>query len=184
MIGIFIGSFNPPTLAHIEIAKILSKKYNQVIFVPVNSREKHLKSLNDRVAMLRIIKRKNPFIIVDDIMKNYSYLNYRIIDILKRKYHNIELILGSDLLVKLNSFDNYEYLLKNYSFMVVSRNNIDDKKIVQEKYPDYVGHFHYLKYQNEISSTLVRELIQKNESVGNLIDCDVYGFIRKNNLYF
>ena len=42
-------------------------------------------------------------------MKNYSYLNYRIIDLLKKEYGDIGIIVGSDLLDKLDTFDNYDY---------------------------------------------------------------------------
>ena len=111
MIGLFIGSFNPPTKAHFEIAEKLKKRYQKIAFVPVNSREKHLIDFNNRLVMLTIFTRKDSSFIVDDIMKNYSYLNYRVIDLLKKKYHKIELIIGSDILEKLVSFDNYKYLL-------------------------------------------------------------------------
>ena len=37
MIGLFIGSFNPPTIAHLEIAQRLSNRYKKIVYVPVNA---------------------------------------------------------------------------------------------------------------------------------------------------
>ena len=40
MIGLFIGSFNPPTMAHLNISLLLLDKLEKVVFIPVNSKEK------------------------------------------------------------------------------------------------------------------------------------------------
>ena len=133
--------------------------------------------------MLSILKNKYPFLEISDIMKKYSYLNYRIIDLLKDKYGDISIIMGSDLLEKFNNFDNYEYLLDNYSFCIVPRNNIDIKKIISEKYSKYKEKFKIIDYQSDISSTLVKELLNKNKSTTNVLDSDVYEYIKENDLY-
>ena len=184
MIGIFIGSFNPPTLAHLSIALKLKDRYEKIVFIPVNTKEKNLVSMKDRIEMLDCFKRKYPFILIDDMMDNYSYLNYRIIDILKKKYQNIELIIGSDLLKKIDKFDNYEYLVSSYSFMVVTRDGMDVEKIIQEKYFNYQKNFHQLELNSDISSSIVREKLKKNLDVKNILDCDVYLYIKNKNLYF
>lgn len=184
MIGVFIGSFNPPTLAHLSIALKLKERYEKIVFVPVNSKEKNLASMKDRIEMLKLFKRKYSFIIIDDIMNNYSYLNYRIIDLLKKKYHNIELIIGSDLLENLNQFENYEYLISNYSFMVIERNNINIEKVIKEKYYDYQSNFHKLKFHSDISSSMVRANLKNNLDTRNILDSDVYLYIKNKHLYF
>ena len=40
MIGLFIGSFNPPTRAHMDICLKLKNKFNKIVLVPVSSKEK------------------------------------------------------------------------------------------------------------------------------------------------
>jgi len=184
MIGIFIGSFNPPTMAHLSIAFKLKDRFKKIVFVPVNTNEKHLASMRDRCDMLNCLKRKYPFILIDDLMDNYSYLNYRIVDILKRKYHDIELIIGSDLLEKLDKFENFKYLVSSYSFMVITRDNIDVEKIIGEKYAEYQNNFHLLEYNCEISSSMVREKIKNKEDVKDILDNDVYIYIKNKHLYF
>ena len=183
MVGIFIGSFNPPTLAHLEISILLKDQYEKIIFVPVNSKEKNLVSMQERINMLSIYERKYPFIKIDNIMDNYSYLNYRIIDLIKEKYNNIELIIGSDLLEKLDSFDEYMFLLKNYSFVVVTRSDIKVLDIIKKKYFNYQDKFHILNYTSNISSSMVRKLIKDNQDLKGVLDEDIIMYIKNNRLY-
>ncbi len=183
MIGLFIGSFNPPTKAHLEICLALSKRFTKIILVPVNSREKELAPISDRINMLNIYKTKEPFLVVDDIMKNYSYLNYRIIDILKRKYGANTLIMGSDLLDKLDTFDNTEYLLTNYYFVIMERNGYNSLDIIHKKYDKYQDRFTIISYHNDISSTLARNLLKKRERNILILDKDILNYINENDLY-
>ena len=183
MIGLFIGSFNPPTLAHLEICLNLSKKYKKIILVPVNSKDKKLIDINDRVKMLSIYQNKYSFIKVDDIMKDYSYLNYRIIDVLKNRYNNVEIIIGSDLLNKLSSFDNYEYLIKNYTFTVITRDGYDDFKTIKDKYYSYRDKFSIISFNSDISSTIAREKLNNKENIENILDQDVFNYIKNHHLY-
>ena len=182
MIGIFIGSFNPPTLAHLEISLRLKNDFEKIIFVPVNSKEKGLISLRHRVEMLNIYTRKYPFLEINDIMKNYSYLNFRIIDLLKQKYQNITLIMGSDLLDKLDTFDNYEYLLNNYNFLVIERDKYDSRKIIKNKYANYQNKFKIVNYHSDISSTKARELLN-DKKINSILDKDIINYIKEHDLY-
>ena len=183
MIGLFIGSFNPPTLAHLEICLNLAKNLKKIVLIPVNSPDKELIDLDERINMLSIYVKKYPFLIVDNIMKKYSYLNYRIIDILKNKYQNITIIMGSDLLDQLSSFDNYEYLLNNYSFIIVERENFKAKDIINKKYWRYKNHFTIINYHSNISSSLARKLLKNGGRIENVLDLDVLDYIQKHDLY-
>lgn len=183
MIGIFIGSFNPPTLTHLDISLKLLENLKKIVFVPVNTSEKKLISLKDRIAMLNIYTNKYANLIVDDIMIDYSYLNYRIIDLLKSKYKNITLIMGSDLLDKLDTFDNYLYLLKNYSFIIIERKNFPSSIIIENKYMFFKDKFTIINYQSNISSTMARKLLKSNQNTENVLDTDVLEYIKKHELY-
>ena len=182
MIGIFIGSFNPPTIAHLEICQKLKKYFSKIILVPVNSKDKYLVSFRNRFNMLNIIARGNNYLEISDIMNNYSYLNYRIIDLLKSKYGNISIIMGSDLLDKLSSFDNYVYLLENYYFYIITR---DDKTfdLIENRYYNYKDRFKIINYQSNISSTMVRNYLKNNQDTSNILDRDVLNYIKEHSLY-
>ena len=183
MTGIFIGSFNPPTIAHYDIIKIMEKYFDKLVIIPVNSREKHLVEMNKRIEMLELLFHKDSLVIIDDLMNDYSYVNYRVIDLLKKKYGEITLIIGSDLLKNLDKFDNYEYLLSNYRFYVVTRDD-DVKRIVLDKYSKYFDKFKFIEYHNNISSTKVRKLIQEKKDLTNVLDEKVSLYIKEHRLYF
>lgn len=183
MIGLFIGSFNPPTKAHLEISLKLLDDLDKIVFIPVNSMEKELVSMNDRINMLTLFTKKHTNLIIDDIMKNYSYLNYRIIDLLKDKYKNVTIIMGSDLLDKLDTFDNYLYLLNNYSYVVIERSSFPSIDIINKKYLDYKNKFTIIDYQSDISSTKVRKLLKEGKDTTNMLDKDILNYIKEHNLY-
>lgn len=179
----FIGSFNPPTLAHLDIALSVHEMENKIIMVPVNSKSKCLIDFHNRLKMLLIYHRKYPFIEISDIMMNYSYFDYRILDLLKKKYHDNKVIIGSDLLGKLKYFDNYEYLLNNYYFYVITRGN-NSLEIIKNNYDKYQNKFIVINKNVDISSTMARELIGKNINLENVLDKDIISYIRNNHLYF
>ena len=183
MIGLFIGSFNPPTLAHLNICLKLENEFSKIIFIPVNTKDKNLVSILHRINMLKIYKKKYHFLDVDNIMYNYSYFDYRILDLLNMKYRDIKIIIGSDILDKLYKFDNKKYLLENFNYVVIKRDN-DVENIINSKYKKYKNHFEICDFESQISSTKVRELIKNNKSTKNIIDKDINDYIINNNLYF
>ena len=182
MTGLFIGSFNPVTNAHTEICDKLKDNFEKIVLVPVNSKDKKLVSIIDRINMLEIIKRKKGYLEISNIMQDYSYLNYRIIDLLNEEYSDINIIMGSDLLEKLDSFDNYEYLLDNYCFTIIPRDS-NVNKLINDKYKNYVKKFNVIDYHSNISSTMVREYIKNNKDTSNILDNGVLSYIKENNLY-
>ena len=183
MIGIFVGSFNPPTLAHLKICLKLQKQFKKIVFVPVNSKEKQLISLEQRIAMLNIYTKKYSFLAIDDVMKDYAYFDYHILDMLKKKYGNIQIILGSDLLDNLSTFDNFEYILANNFFVVITRFSYNTLDIIKMKYAKYQNHFTILDFKSNLSSSMARELLQKNLSCKGVLDKQVEKYIRNHHLY-
>ena len=183
LMALFIGSFNPPTLAHLEISLNLKNNFNKIIFVPVNSKNKKLINFRDRLNMLLIYKRKYSFIEADDIMLNYSYFDYRILDILNKKYHDNTIIIGSDLLKNIKLFDNNEYLLKKYIFYVISRGD-DVLNIIKKDYNRFQNSFKIIDININISSTMARNMIKNNEDLTKILDDDIVSYIRNNHLYF
>ena len=183
MIGLFIGSFNPPTKAHIDICVNLKDRFSKIVLVPVNNNEKDLIDLDIRIEILNIIKHTYNFLEITNIMKDYAYLNYKVIDLLKNEYGDLNIIMGSDLLEKLDSFENYEYLLSNYSYTIIPRGNSDVLKLINDKYKKYQDKFSILDYHSDTSSTLVKELLKENKDTKDFLDSDIYSFIREQDLY-
>ena len=158
-------------------------QFSKIIFIPVNTKNKDLISMSHRINMLSIYKKKYSFLDIDNIMNNYSYFDYRILDLLKKKYGKIKIIIGSDILEKMNQFDHKEYLLNNFYFCVITR-NVDVKKIIQDKYLEYQDHFEIFNYSLDISSTMARELIKNNKNTKNILEEEIRDYIINHHLYF
>lgn len=185
-IGVFVGSFDPITNAHLEIANLLLKQdlVDTILLVPCNS-FKNTIDIKTRLDMINLICTDN--IISSDIeiingRRNFSYKN---MDEIKNMYPNDKLfiILGSDNLVNLNNWDNSEYLLSEYQYIVLERDNIDNKTVIDTFYYKHRKNIKVVKFNNNISSTLVRNNIKNNISISNLVDSRIESYIKTNNLY-
>lgn len=71
---VYGGSFNPPTKAHIEIAKYVNKNFSvdHFIFLPVGSKyyKNNLASEEDRYNMLLLLKEEIENIVVSKLEFN------------------------------------------------------------------------------------------------------------------
>ncbi len=184
MVGLFIGSFNPPTKAHLDICLMLKDSFEKIVFVPVNTTEKHLVSFKKRVDMLNIYVRRFPFLEISSIMNQYSYFDYRILNLLKERYHDVEIIIGSDILANLSKFKAKDYLLENFIFHVITREKYNAEEIIKREYQDYQDKFYLHEYHSDISSSLCRDLIKKKQDLKNFLDDEIFSYIEENDLYF
>lgn len=190
-IGIFGGSFNPPHKMHVHIAKELINKHyvDKVIFVPTGSKYRYKNNLlpdNYRFDMLQLIVNKDvnlsvsDFELKDNIVYTYQTLNY-FKD--KNECAEIYFICGADNLSYIDKWMNGEDILRNYKILVVERNWEKIENLLA-KYKDYERNIIVANIkQKDISSTKIREKLKQNKSVINLLDDDVYTYIRENNLY-
>ena len=187
-IGLFGGSFNPISKAHLKICEILLKKnlINKFLFIPCSYRsEKFLfETTENRLKMLKLginqyFKIKTPTI---NSLQKKNFQNYKekiLIDeieikssskmiptsILLKKYEklypniNFSFIIGSDLLEQLPLWENFENDLRNHNFFVFKRNFIDDK-IVKDFLPKsfVIDNFP----DKETSSTRIRKLVYED----------------------
>ena len=184
-IGFFGGSFNPPTKAHIELAKlaIKEKKLDKVIFVPIGDfyEKKDLEPIDKRIEMLKIVCSKENKLEVSNIEKEFKEKKFAIdiFKIIENKYKEDDFyfLMGSDNFQKLptwkeyNELKNNKYIVFNRSSEKINNNNISNVYFIENK--DTI----------EISSTTARNKIQKKENMFNLLDNDVEKFILDNKLY-
>jgi len=188
-IGFFGGSFNPPTIAHIDLAKLAIEKCNldKLYFVPVNDKYKKngLISFSDRKEMLKIATKNESKIYVSDIEEKIEKQIYAIdiFEIIKEKYSDDEIyfIMGMDNFKKISSWKEYEKL-KKYKYIVFERNESDESlEININDVKEAI--FILSKNTNKISSSKVRRLIQENGNLSEFIDKDVEKYIINKNLY-
>ena len=181
-IGVFGGSFNPPHLMHLNIAKdLLRLKYlDKVIFVPTGNKysKDDLIDIKYRIEMLKIMISSYADMSVsayenqDRVVYTYETLDY-----FKKKYLGSEIyfILGADNLKQISNWKNSEYIIKNYKILVNNRG--DEKTEVK----DNVIVMDILN--NDISSTFIRNNIDNDDIIKKYLDKNVLEYIRKEKLY-
>lgn len=193
-IGFYGGCFNPPTKAHIEMAKKAIKECNldKVIFVPVgDSYEKEgIAKGKDRYNMLKLACENEDRLLVSDI-ETKSKVNYKaieIFDIIDKENEKDEkfFLMGVDNLKKLSTWTESKKLVNNFNYIILERDNLEGKSIIDndELLKNHKERFVIVKNNdfNDCSSTDVRQKIKYGKKPDNINE-KVYKYIMKNNIY-
>lgn len=194
-IGLYGGSFNPPTKAHIELAKKVIQECNldRIIFVPVGDlyqKEGMAKGIH-RYNMLEIacVGENNLQVSDIEIRANKNYKTIEIFEILKNEYKEEEIffIMGADNLEKLPFWQESKRLVSNYNYIILERGLRKTKDIIEsnELLNKNKNNFKIINNVEfyECSSTAIREQIKRGGNPENL-DAGVYNYIRENKIYF
>lgn len=191
-IGIFGGSFNPPHNMHKNIAlNLIKNKYlDRVIYVPTGNKynKRGLVNQNDRYNMVRLMIEGYNNLDVSNYEFNKLTYTYETLDYFRNIYQNddIYFICGSDNLKEITSWKRYDYILKNYKIIVIKRNNDDMDKIIN-KLLIYSKNIIYVNdIENSVSSTLVRENLNRNnnEYLIQNMDTKVIKYIKNNSIVY
>jgi len=178
-IGIFGGSFDPPTVGHFNVCKEILR-YNlvdKIIVVPCGRRlDKQSSTPEDRLLMTRLAfderNHSNLPIEVSDIeiQNGNSIPTYFLMKKLEKLYPEAELhfIIGSDLLPSLHKWNNGEAMIKQFHFIILERDGYRFSHI--ENSYEGVIHKTIVYFDNHAignySSTEVRKLMKELRSLG------------------
>ena len=193
-LGFFGGSFNPPTYAHINVAKMSIEKFNldAVYFVPVGNlyNKPSLIDENYRYKMLELICDDKIMVENIELGRKQTLNTLQAFELIEQKYKSTEnyYIMGADNFEKLPTWKNAKELIENFKYIIFERNGSDSKSLLatQEILKQNKNNFEFLdekKYSN-VSSGIIRELIQN----GNYKECEKYTkpeivqYIEENNL--
>lgn len=193
-IGLFGGTFDPPHIGHIELAKEVLSRFSldKIIFIPAgNPPHKTDKVITDKVhrfEMVKIsIKESDKFLLSDFDVKNekpnYSYLT---IEHFKNAYPDDEIffIVGEDSYRDFPLWKNYPDILSLCSFIVVNRPGVLDIDYFT-KYkniaPDHSALF-LDDFSCDLSSTDLREQLAKGNAE-NSLPSGVAEYIKRHKLY-
>lgn len=121
---IFGGSFNPPTVAHYEMIRIVQATYeiDRFLIVPVGDhyKFKHVISAEHRFAMLSLMAKELDVEVSRIEMDAPGFQGtYQTLEQLNLP--NTKFLLGSDNLTQLSRWLNAEKLLKDYGIIVIRR---------------------------------------------------------------
>ena len=167
-IGFFGGCFNPITIAHMILIKQVIERENlaKVYFVPMGDwyPKKNLISLEHRKKMLELAFEEEEKLDILDIsnkdQKTHAIDTFQKID---TQFPNAErfFIMGTDNYEKMKTWKDQEKL-KKYQYIILNRNAGNTK---------------------DISATLVREKIKKQENFDDLVPKQIINYMKENNLY-
>lgn len=181
-IAVFGGSFNPPTVAHINLAKqILEKIENveKVIFVPVSTKynKDGLAPDIDRFNMLKSICDDEQGLEVSSIELDSQRQLYTIetLKMIQEKYPNNEIcfIIGTDNLKELETWYTVDKLLENFKVIVLERDNDNMDDIIKNNnfLNKYKRAFIRLPRIEKIdlSASYIREQVKNNNSISGMV---------------
>ena len=189
-IGLYFGTFDPIHLGHINIANFLIKKgtFKKIWFIvtPQNPAKSNnnISDFIHRYKMVKIQVKDNDNMEASDIELNLEKPNYTIntLNYLSSKLtnYNFGLIIGEDNLINLKYWKDYKKIINNYSVYVYPRETKikEDIELINNK------NVHMIEAPYvDISSSEIRNIINKKENLSQFISNDIYRYIIKNRLY-
>lgn len=191
-IAVFGGSFNPPTVAHINLAKQVLEEMNEiekVIFIPVSTKynKKGLASDEDRFNMLQRICNSQKKLEVSDLELKSKRQLYTIetLKIIEEQNPGKEIyfIIGTDNLKELETWHKPDELLKSFKIIVLDREednteNIIEKSEFLKKYKSSFIKLKNIKKMN-ISSSYIRVQLKRGNNVRDLVPEEIIAEIER-----
>lgn len=186
-IGILGGSFNPIHNGHLILADEVRQKLglDKILFIPVylpvHKEEKDLLAAIERLKMLRMAIKDNPYFQALDLeikRKGPSYTIDTLRD-LRQIYPEVKkffFIVGSDALGYLDSWKDMLEVMKLAKFVVASRPDYPLKNIKQALLPLAIEAI-------DISGFRLRQRIKNGESVRYYLPKEVYNYIVQKGFY-
>jgi nicotinate-nucleotide adenylyltransferase len=187
-IGLFFGSFNPIHTGHLIIANYMANHTDLsevwLVVSPHNPLKKKDSLLNmyDRLEMVNLALEDADNIRSNDIEFRLPKPSYTIDTLihLQERYpnRNFVLIMGSDNLVTLKKWKNYEIILRDFEIYVYPRPGFDST--------DWNNHSKITITDTplmEISSTFIRNAIKERKNVRYFLPNKVLDFIEKKGIY-
>ena len=211
-IGLFGGTFNPIHLGHLRAAEEIGDFFAlaRVIFIPSSypphKKKEGILSANLRAEMVRLALSDNPRFAVSEVELDRPGKSYSVetIDHFRRQFGTgtqLYFIVGLDAFREIHTWKEYAALFGLCHFVVMTRPGFE-KNFSPEHLPvELAGDFCYDTRNGgyahksgffvhpaeitglDISSTRIRELIQRGRSIKYLVPPAVERFISANHLY-
>jgi nicotinate-nucleotide adenylyltransferase len=187
-IGLFFGSFNPIHIGHLIIANYMANytDLDQVWLVvsphnPLKERS-DLINMYDRLEMAKLATEDASNLRVSDVELKLPQPSYTIdtLTYLNERYpeHKFSLIMGSDNLVSLKKWKNYELILRDYHIHVYPRPGAENAEFLNHPSVTLTG-----TPQMELSATFIRKAVKEGKNIHYFVSDKVLQFIEGKNLY-
>ncbi len=192
-IGCLFGSFDPPHLGHVSIARHMLKaaKLDQVwlVVTPQNpfKQDRKLSPEQHRLAMTRIAVLGEPGLVASGFELDLPKPNYTTdtLAFMRQRWpqHTFSLIVGSDNLASLHTWRDPQSIVDNHPLLVYPRPGLEEH-LAQA---DMLYHPAVTLVQDaplmDTSSTGIRVRLRNWKPVDGLVKPEVLAYIRQNGLY-
>jgi len=211
-IGLFGGTFNPIHLGHLRAAEEIGDFFglSRVIFIPSSypphKKKEGILAANLRAEMVRLAVSGNPRFALSEVELDRPGKSYSVetVEHFRRQFgpgSQLYFIVGLDAFREIHTWKEYPSLFSLCHFVVMTRPGFE-KKFSPEHLPvelagdfcydtqngGYAHRFGFFVYPTEItgldiSSTRIREYLQRRKSIKYLVPPAVEAFIAANHLY-
>lgn len=191
-IGLFGGTFNPIHCGHVKAAESVQNIFflDRILFIPSylppHKESVDVASAAHRLKMVELALASFDRFFPSSVEIDARGTSYSILTLnkIKEMFPQTEVffLLGIDAFLEIETWKDYEDVLEQCSFVVMSRPGFrlsEAKDILTEKYKIYFLSINTL----DISSSEVRERIRKNQSIEGLVPENVENYIKERRLY-
>jgi nicotinate-nucleotide adenylyltransferase len=191
-IGILGGTFDPPHAGHIELANAAkeSLQLDEVIFVPAFKnplKPRKATSSKQRLEMVRLALENEPAFSYSDIEISRGGPSYTIDTVSELSYvqpADYWVIIGSDALVEIESWKNWQRLLKLAKLAVAVRPPQTSNQLSEMLSAEVLPRIDWISMPpRDLSSTEIRLRIQEGRPTHGLLASNVLGYIQREKLY-
>jgi nicotinate-nucleotide adenylyltransferase len=190
--GIFGGTFNPPHIGHLEIAKEAKARFglDRVFFVPsFMPPHKDPKGVVDgvhRANMVKLLIEGAPDLVISEYEISKKTVSYSIdtIRFFETEFPDTKFyfIAGSDAFYSIDTWKESKKVLKIIDFIIYERKGTP-KAEISKKFPDLKNIFWIENRYINLSSSDIRKQMQTGVNETEDLGSKVYKYIEENHLY-
>jgi len=187
-VGIFGGTFDPIHLGHLITAQSVRELRNleKIIFIPafISPHKSNAKtsSPEDRLNMIKLAADSISFFDFSDIEVKKGGVSFTVDTLreLKRKYSELEFIIGYDNIFTFHTWKEPDEIFKLAKIIVLKRKSSHPPQFKDKYYRQAV----FVQTRGiEISATDIRERVKNRMPINFLVPPAVMEYIYKHNLY-
>jgi len=212
-VGLFGGTFNSIHLGHLKAAGIVRDRFKieKVFFIPSfippHKKGDEVAAPEHRLHMVKLALHESPQFIPSSIEIDAGGESYSVITLGKiRKTYSQALvffILGIDTFLEIETWKDYQEVLKNCFFIIISRpgyslqearevlggryrekmKDISEKAEISEDMLSQYKFFLFPLDALDVSSTEIRKRVKASESLEGMVPPRVENYIKENNLF-
>lgn len=187
---LILGTFNPPTMAHVKMSHELHRDYPDAKICYVVSSPSYVEKWKTHQTLLRANVRTQ--LLLDNIDSAYAFIslfeNTKASDgttittarHFRERGYDVTLCIGSDNVVKIPKWHEGLTLAKEFKFIVIHRND-EGKEVLPEELKPFASNFTFKSYDlSPVSASDIRAAIiaDKLDDLQDDIPQNVYRFMK------